>query len=259
MGEHSEVSARRIVCTRGSTEDPCPCGFSLFQPSEPQNAPPTLAPVGTGGTDQHEDSRWVCRAGHGRQRHGPGAAAAWRTRTSCWRRAGGSKAPPARRRGRSASCSAGLEGKAPQGQQLVALSSLGVPPTPPADTGTTSSPLSPWLRPHCSAAAPEGQMGSVRDRASFRVCLISMTCFPVTKGSRPMSGGKSLEEQGSPQVPYLSSCLSDPARTSPYHCQVIKSSHGSWPAIWFICRGIRGADPHPCWDGWGAKEPLGFC
>lgn len=31
-------------------------------------------------------------------------------------------------------------------------------------------------------------MGSVRDLASFRVCLISITCFPVTRGSRPMSG-----------------------------------------------------------------------
>lgn len=49
---------------------------------------------------------------------------------------------------------------------------------------------SPWPCPQCSVAAPEGQMGSVRDRASLRVCLISITCFPVTRGSRPMSVGR---------------------------------------------------------------------
>lgn len=49
---------------------------------------------------------------------------------------------------------------------------------------------SPWPCPQGSVAAPEGQTGSVRDRASFRVCLISITCFPVTRGSRPMSVGR---------------------------------------------------------------------
>lgn len=54
---------------------------------------------------------------------------------------------------------------------------------------------SPWPCPQCSVAAPEGQMGSVRDRASFRVCLISITCFPVTRGSWPMSAGRSRKHK----------------------------------------------------------------
>lgn len=54
---------------------------------------------------------------------------------------------------------------------------------------------SPWLCPQRSVATLEGQIGSVRDRASFSVCLISITCFPVTRGSRPMSVGKSWKHK----------------------------------------------------------------
>lgn len=88
----------------------------------------------------------------------------------------------------------------------------GVPLLPPALPGC-SPHSSPWPHPQRSVAAPVGQMGSVRERASFRVCLISITCFPVTTGSRPRSGGDILEAQVSLQVPYLPSCLSEPTST----------------------------------------------
>lgn len=35
---------------------------------------------------------------------------------------------------------------------------------------------------------PVVRTGSARDRGSFRVCLISTTCLPVTRGSLPRSG-----------------------------------------------------------------------
>lgn len=41
----------------------------------------------------------------------------------------------------------------------------------------------------CSSfVCPVVKTGSARDRGSFRVCLISTTCLPVTRGSLPRSG-----------------------------------------------------------------------
>lgn len=107
---------------------------------------------------------------------------------------------------------------------------------------------SPWPCPQGSVAAPKGQMGSVRDRASFRVCLISITCFPVTRGSRPMSVGKSWKHKDHSRF-----LIDLPAFQAYRNVSMLLEgySHGTWPVIWILGKngGLAGM-------GWDDVEAL---
>lgn len=259
------MSAGRIICIRDSRgEDPLPCGFSLSQPSGPLGLPLTPPPTSALGEGAGRNSggltvgpqsrRWVSVTWAG------GGCSLAHTYTALektqWKWS---------------------STRAPQGKVTVLLSGSGresrelsahqrVPLTPPADQCPRRvqepPPLHPpsWYPPrtqhgspsprphHSRAAAPEGQIGSVRDRASFRVCLISITCFPATRGSRPMSGRESLKAQGSLQVPYLSfRPLTNTFVPLPGYSKLTWGMAHDW-----VLRRDN-------WLGRGGEEPQGFC